>query len=302
MRRRSVQAAFWTAVTLGLLALMSVPSAPVLGIAEATLFFVAAWSIWRGCGWAALAAAVLMTVPALSAASTMKMPLVAAALAGLFDAGLVWGGVTLLRTRRTGGGRESAAWIAAAVFVFGASATQRPMMLPSSSMEPTIAKGEQVLLETVSQRSGRRPARDELVAFHAPFDARQIFVKRVAGVAGDRIQLVNKRLYRNGAAVDEPYATHTAPSVDAYRDNFPSVPPQPLYATGQAMLLASVRDGAVIVPPGMLFVLGDNRDSSLDSRYWGFVDERAVIGRPWLVYGTPDAPVHFRLLAPARTR
>jgi signal peptidase I len=164
----------------------------------------------------------------------------------------------------------------------------QPYMMPSVSMEPTILAGDYLLVETASWNLGRAPSREDLVVFRYPVDPQQTFTKRVAGVPGDRLRIVNKQLYRNGAAVPEPYAIHTTAYVDAYRDNFPSEPDVALSDPGARMLRDNVRDGEVIVPAGEYFVLGDNRDDSLDSRYWGFVSRADILGSPFLIYGSYD--------------
>lgn len=166
----------------------------------------------------------------------------------------------------------------------------------SASMESTLLQNESVLVDQASWRLGRMPRRDEMVVFHYPVQPKEIYLKRVAGVAGDRVKLVNKQLIRNGAPVAEPYVLHATAYTDAYRDNFPgpapatSLPPQAV-----DMLRNHVRNGEVVVPAGEYFVLGDNRDDSFDSRYWGFVSAREIIGRPFLIYasynldGGPDS-------------
>ena len=124
--------------------------------------------------------------------------------------------------------------------------------------------------------------------FLYPVDPKQTFVKRVIGIAGDRIRISGKVVYRDGVALNEPYATHKTDYVDQYRDNFPSDPNIRLEETGQDMLRKHVVNGEVVVPAGKYFVLGDNRDNSLDSRYWGFLDKSDVIGKPLLIYGSED--------------
>jgi signal peptidase I len=159
------------------------------------------------------------------------------------------------------------------------------MMLPTDSMAYTIRAGDHFLVETVTTALGREPRHGDLVVFRPPSNRRNIFVKRVVGIPGDRLRIRDKQLYRNGAKVVEPYALHKSEFIDPYRDNFPSQPNVRLIAGGAEMLARNVEGGDVVVPAGHYFVLGDNRDNSLDSRYWGFVARRDLIGRPVAVYG-----------------
>jgi signal peptidase I len=106
----------------------------------------------------------------------------------------------------------------------------------------------------------------------------------MVGMPGDRIRFSEKVLYRNGVKVDEPYAVHKTDYIDSYRDNFPGEPNIALVPQGQEMLSRDVVNGEVLVPPGNYFVMGDNRDQSLDSRYWGFVSAADIIGKPLFIY------------------
>lgn len=154
---------------------------------------------------------------------------------------------------------------------------------PSGSMENTLLIGDRILVQTFPKPT---PGRSDMVVFHYPVDRRQIFTKRVIGMPGDRIHLSAKTVYRNGVALSEPYVVHWFP-LDAYRDNFPMGEAHfPLDPVAQKMLASDVVNGEVVVPRGKYFVLGDNRDNSLDSRYWGFLDGTDIIGRPLLIYGS----------------
>jgi len=132
--------------------------------------------------------------------------------------------------------------------------------------------------------------RGDIIVFRYPVDIRQTFVKRCMGVPGDRIKLVNKQVYLNGKKLDEPYVYHKTEYIESYRDNFPSEPNVHLFDFGQDMLEHHVVDGQVVVPPNSYFAMGDNRDSSLDSRYWGFVPRDNIIGKPLIIYWSYDAP------------
>jgi signal peptidase I len=113
-------------------------------------------------------------------------------------------------------------------------------------------------------------------------------VKRVIGIPGDRIHLRDGVVYRNGENLVEPYAQHTLANYDPYRDNFPAVPPSEMYGvTSEDWLLtlpSYIQGEDVVVPANSYFGMGDNRDDSKDSRYWGFIPKDNVIGRPLFIY------------------
>src|ERR1022692_1858124 len=163
----------------------------------------------------------------------------------------------------------------------------RAYVMPTGSMEDTILIGDQFLVRVlgVSTRS-----RGDVIVFRYPVDIRQTFVSRCMGVPGDRIKLANKQVYLNGKKLDEPYVYHKTQYIESYRDNFPSDANVHIPDSGQDMLEHHVVNGEVVVPPDSYFVMGDNRDSSLDSRYWGFVPRANLVGTPWIVYWSYAAP------------
>ena len=118
------------------------------------------------------------------------------------------------------------------------------------------------------------------------------FVKRVIGVPGDRIRIENKQVYRNGKPIEEPYKYHKSDFFDSYRDTFPSEPNTSIDEGARQMLQKHVLNGEVVVPENAYFAMGDNRDHSLDSRYWGFVPRENIIGKPLIIYWSYDAPTH----------
>jgi len=117
-----------------------------------------------------------------------------------------------------------------------------------------------------------------------------VSMKRAIGLPGDHIKLVNKQLVLNGHRVSEPYVYHKTEYLDSYRDDFPSEPNIHVSQGAEDMLRHHVEGGEVVVPPGGYFAMGDNRDSSLDSRYWGFVPRENIVGKPLLIYWSYDAP------------
>lgn len=149
--------------------------------------------------------------------------------------------------------------------------------IPSGSMEPTLEIGDHILvnkfiygikipLTSVNLFPLEKPKRSDVLVFIYPLDPSKDFIKRVVGVEGDTIRIVNKKLYINGSEVPDPYAVYKEDSLFSpevqKRDNF----------------------GPVTVPKGSLFVLGDNRDRSLDSRFWGFVPLEDVRGKAFIIY------------------
>ena len=152
-------------------------------------------------------------------------------------------------------------------------------VVPTASMNASIQAGDHILVSKT-----RDVGRGDLVSFRYPEDPRVTLVKRVIAIAGDRIRLADRQVILNGHALSEPYVQHIMPAVDLYRDNFPENSPRVLRPRAQQMLTDHRSNGEIIVPPDSLFVLGDNRDVSLDSRYWGFVPKENVVGKPVLVY------------------
>jgi signal peptidase I len=186
------------------------------------------------------------------------------------------------------------------LLLFGTTTLVQAFVIPTGSMEDTLLIGDHLLVDKLAYSPGgpvsnhilpyRDVKRGDIIVFRYPVDIRQTFVKRAIGVPGDRIKLVNKRLYLNGHPVDEPYAVHNTEYIDSYRDNFPSEPNVHVSDGAIEMLVNHVKNGEVVVPPGCVFAMGDNRDSSLDSRYWGFVPRANIIGKPLIIYWSYDAP------------
>jgi signal peptidase I len=165
--------------------------------------------------------------------------------------------------------------------------------IPSESMENTLLVGDYLLVNKLcyggkefSLMPYQKIARGDVIVFHYPVDPTQHFVKRVIGVPGDRLRLVSKKVWINGKPLDEPYVHFLEPPNNLFRDNFPrlDVPALGLEGKWWLEMRKLVEDGQLIVPEGHYFVMGDNRDDSQDSRYWGFVPRENIIGRPLLIY------------------
>ena len=153
--------------------------------------------------------------------------------------------------------------------------------IPSGSMKPTLLVGDHILVNKfifgvklpfsdITLIPVKEPERGDIVVFEFPEDPKKDFIKRVIAVAGDTVQIRNKKVYINDKPMDDPYGTHldphSIPGEARRRDNF----------------------GPVAVPPNSLFVMGDNRDHSYDSRFWGFVNLAAVKGKAFIMYWSWD--------------
>jgi signal peptidase I len=170
--------------------------------------------------------------------------------------------------------------------------------IPSSSMEDTLLIGDHVFVNRVqlaprtrwlgSLLPYRNIRRGDIVVFLSPEEPGLFVVKRIIGVPGDRIHLRDGAVYRNGQKLDEPYVEHKFGDYNPYRDNFPALPPSEAYGITSGAWINTmqsyVQGEDIVVPPNSYFGMGDNRDVSKDSRYWGFIPRQNVIGRPMFVY------------------
>ncbi|HMK60446.1 MAG TPA: signal peptidase I [Dissulfurispiraceae bacterium] len=163
--------------------------------------------------------------------------------------------------------------------------------IPSGSMIPTLLIGDHLLVNkmifgspvdipftnvTVFHMPGLRlPKKGEIIVFKYPEDPTRDFIKRVVATEGDTVQMIDKKLLVNGKPVEEPYVQHTDTSIRLGqlepRDNF----------------------GPYLVPTGKLFMMGDNRDQSYDSRFWGYVDVKQVLGKAMIIYWSWDSEKHL---------
>src|SRR5260370_6493597 len=183
--------------------------------------------------------------------------------------------------------------------LFGTTFIVQAFKIPSASMEGTLLIGDHLLVNKFifgghgawyEKLLPYRPLeRGDIIVFKYPYLDNQHFVKRVIGLPGDRLKVVDQRVYVNGRVLNEPYVVHDpGAGYDPMNYAFPPMGNQ-LYASPVVMEWAheirkSVRGAEIVVPPGKYFALTDNHDHSLDSRYWGFVDLDAIMGRPFLVY------------------
>jgi signal peptidase I len=189
-------------------------------------------------------------------------------------------------------------WLCSTVVlaVFVITFLAQAFQIPSDSMENTLLVGDYLLVDKVHfGESGiwkwlmpYSPIHHgDIIVFRYPVHPQQHFVKRVVGVPGDRVHLFRGKVFVNDKALDDSaFAIHKGLQFDSYRDNFPSgnyISPE-VNSSWWVQMHNVLHNGEIVVPPGHFFVLGDNRDESLDSRYWGFVPRENIIGRPFLIY------------------
>lgn len=173
----------------------------------------------------------------------------------------------------------------------------QPFLIPSESMEHTLLVGDFLLVnKQIFAPSGSKysldrwtmPHRDvergDIVVFHHPDPP--YLVKRVVGIPGDHIRIEDGRVTVNGATLDEPYASFEPAAPNPFRDNFPAqVYTDPnIDPIWWRELQGLTQNGELVVPPDEYFMLGDNRNHSKDSRFWGFVPRDAIIARPLVIY------------------
>jgi signal peptidase I len=177
--------------------------------------------------------------------------------------------------------------------LFGTTFLIQAFKIPSSSMEDTLLIGDHLMVDKV----GYAPSsgwdwvlpydtvnRDEIIIFRYPLDPGTYFVKRVIGVPGDRVRLQDKKVFRNGELAAQDFAVHKDNRYDEFRDSFPNFVSGRGFPEWMDALDRFSEGGEIVVPEGKYFVMGDNRDYSSDSRYWGFVPRENIIGKPLVLY------------------
>ena len=197
-----------------------------------------------------------------------------------------------------------------AIFLFVTTFIFQNFEIPSGSMEKTLLIGDHVLVDRISFAPPTRWApfvhyrdvrhNDVIVFFKPNSETPGMFlVKRAIGLPGDHLHLNKGVVSINGAAQNLPQAQmpvdddNPQHAFNAYRDDFPAVPPGPydeVTALWANDLPSHIQDGNLVVPPGRVFAMGDNRTESLDSRYWGFAPRANIVGRPLFVYWSFETP------------
>lgn len=197
-------------------------------------------------------------------------------------------------------GRNSLAeWAVTIVFLlFGTTTLCQAFVIPTGSMEDTLLVGDHLLVDKLAYAPAgpfsrrilpyQEPKHGDIIVFRYPPDLSQTLVKRLIGVPGDRIRISHGVVYRNGLRLNEPYVYHKY-AYDPELDNFPwaccrPVKEQLAVKAQREMLRDQTTNGEIVVPEGYYFGMGDKRDNSSDSRYWGFVPRDNIIGKPFLIY------------------
>jgi signal peptidase I len=219
--------------------------------------------------------------------------------------------VTSLGTDLIGSLQSLLGTVVIAVFVI--TFIVQAFQIPSGSMENTLLIGDYLLVNKLCYGGSglgdhlmpyQKVQRGDIIVFHYPVDPTQHFVKRVIGLPGDRLRMVNKKVLINGHPLEEPYVHFLEPPNNLFRDDFPrtDIPAPFLEGKWWLEMRKLVENGQLIIPEGHYFVMGDNRDDSQDSRYWGFVPRENIIGRPLLIYWsvnssdqTPETSVSGRV-------
>src|SRR5215470_12275788 len=169
--------------------------------------------------------------------------------------------------------------------------------IPSGSMERTLLVGDFLLVNKLAYGAEvpfthrrlpklREPHHGDVIVFEWPEDPTKNFVKRLVGLPGDTLEMHDGLLVRNGLALRESYVLHTEPDIDPAPEDFRWQRDYLVKTASASISYHPSRNnwGPLVVPRGNYFVLGDNRDNSLDSRYWGFVPDSLVKGRPFVIY------------------
>jgi len=185
--------------------------------------------------------------------------------------------------------------IAFALFLFIRTSVVEAFKIPTSSMEGTLLVGDFLLVNKAVYGARipftdlhfapfTEPERGDVIVFHPPHEPDKNYVKRLVGVPYDTLEMRDKRLYLNGSPVYEPYARYVDRRGDAVHPDMGWQSNHLIADTPRRYQPTRDNWGPIVVPPGRYFVLGDNRDNSEDSRYWGFVSRDQIRGRPWVVY------------------
>jgi signal peptidase I len=180
-----------------------------------------------------------------------------------------------------------------------------PFRIPSGSLEPTLLQGDFILVNKYDYgvrlpvlhkviRPGSEPQRGDIIVFRWPPNPSFDFIKRVIGVPGDKISYINKELYINGNKIPQNFLANVTVNDDGGEPVHAIEKTEDLLGVKHHIYIDPGKTGRdyqdVIVPPGMYFVMGDNRDDSADSRFWGFVSDKDIVGKAVLIWMSWDSP------------
>ncbi len=184
------------------------------------------------------------------------------------------------------------------LLLFGTTTLAQAFVIPTGSMQDTLLIGDHLLVDKLAYAPAgpigkqllpyQEPKHGDIIVFRYPPDIHQTLVKRLIGMPGDRLRIDRGVVYRNGLRLNEPYVFHKY-AYDPELDNFPNpccraVKEQLAQLMQQEMLDENVHSGELLVPAGSYFAMGDDRDNSSDSRYWGFVPRENLVGKPFLIF------------------
>lgn len=184
------------------------------------------------------------------------------------------------------------------LLLFGTTTLAQAFVIPTGSMQDTLLIGDHLLVDKLAYSPAgsitrhflpyQEPKHGDIVIFRYPPDINLSLVKRVIGVPGDRLKIVNGVVYRNGVRLNEPYVYHKY-AYDPALDNFPNPCCRPVkeelaQRAQEEMLAHHVVAGELVIPAGAYFGMGDDRDNSSDSRFWGFIPRDNIVAKPVLIY------------------
>ncbi len=192
------------------------------------------------------------------------------------------------------------------ILLFASTSVAWAYVVPTGSMEKTVLVGDHIIVDKLAYSQPgpvsrfllpyETPKHGDVIVFKYPVNPKEVYVKRLIGLPGDRIKIVDQQVFLNGVALQEPYVWHSLPYVTPFQQHFPpaaamtdTTPDERRDGFFRDMLEHHVVNGEVVVPADSYFAMGDNRQNSLDSRYWGFVPKDNMIGRPVLIYWSYEA-------------
>ena len=196
--------------------------------------------------------------------------------------------------------------------LFGTTFVVQAFKIPTPSMEDNLLVGDHLLVNKFlfskpdSVIGKLLPFREikhgDIIVFKYPEDLTKNYVKRAIGLPGDHLRVENQTVFLNGKPLEEPYTFHKEPDVRnrPVRDNFPMLAEQinrfPDYQQNKDIFDSfffykeHTQGREIVIPPDFYFAMGDNRDNSADSRYWGFVPRKNIVGRALIIYWSYDTP------------